>query len=124
MGDPPLFHAPRGGERRRHPPGATPLVGLAADVVRSDDGRVVVVRFEEIPDQAPLAGDATVQSAADVAFERRTEALSEAFDVGFESRKSSTGSTNPRPIRCPQMRLTAARAKNGLLGRVSQSANT
>jgi amino acid transporter len=30
------------------------LVALAADLVRGDDGRVVVMQFEEIPDQSPL----------------------------------------------------------------------
>jgi amino acid transporter/nucleotide-binding universal stress UspA family protein len=61
------------------------LVGVAADLVRRDDGRVVVVRFQEIPDQAPLTEGATVQSPADVSFETRTEALSEAFDVDVEA---------------------------------------
>ena len=41
---------------------------------------------------------------------------------GLEARKSSTGWTMPRPISSPQTRLTIARAKNGLSGRVSQSA--
>ena len=61
------------------------LVTLAADVVRPDDGRVVVVRFEEIPDQAPLTEDATVQSSADVSFETRIEGLADAVGVDVEA---------------------------------------
>jgi amino acid transporter len=61
------------------------LVALAADLVRPDDGRVVAVRFQEIPDQAPLTGDATVQSPADVSFETRTEALSTELGVDIEA---------------------------------------
>ena len=40
----------------------------------------------------------------------------------MESRKSSTGSTIPRPIRWNQIRLTRLRAKNGLSWLVSQAA--
>jgi len=61
------------------------LVALAADLVRPHDGRVVVVRFEEIPDQAPLTESATTQSPADVSFESRVEALADEFDVGIEA---------------------------------------
>jgi len=61
------------------------LIALAADVVRPQGGNVVVVRFQEIPDQAPLTEDATVQSAADLSFETRTEAFSEEFDVEIEA---------------------------------------
>jgi len=61
------------------------LVALAADVVRPDDGRVVAVRFEEIPDQAPLTEGAAVQSASDVSFEERIEALSAEFGVAVEA---------------------------------------
>ena len=61
------------------------LVGLAADVVRGDDGRVVVVRFEEIPDQAPLTENATVQSSSDIAFETRAATLAAEFDVDVEA---------------------------------------
>jgi amino acid transporter len=60
------------------------LVALAADLVRPDDGRVVVVRFEEIPDQAPLTAEATVQSSSDLSFETRMEALSAELDVDIE----------------------------------------
>jgi amino acid transporter len=68
-----------GAERERS------LVALAADVVRPHDGRVVVVRFEEIPDQAPLTEDVTVQSPADRSFETRVEALGAEFDVAVEA---------------------------------------
>jgi amino acid transporter len=67
---------PVGADRERS------LVALAADIVRSHDGRVVVVRFEEIPDQAPLTEDAAVQSAADRDFEARVEGF--AADLGVE----------------------------------------
>jgi amino acid transporter len=61
------------------------LISLAADQVRADDGRVVVVRFEEVPDQAPLTEDATVQSTADRSFERRIERLGEEISVNIEA---------------------------------------
>jgi amino acid transporter/nucleotide-binding universal stress UspA family protein len=61
------------------------LVALAADVVRPDDGRVVAVRFEEIPDQAPLTETAAVQSSADLSFETRIEALTEEVGVDVEA---------------------------------------
>ncbi|USZ68708.1 amino acid permease [Halorussus salilacus] len=61
------------------------LVALAADLVRPHDGRVVAVRFEEIPDQAPLTEDATAQSSADVSFETRAESLSAEFGVEVEA---------------------------------------
>ena len=61
------------------------LVALAADLVRPDDGRVVAVRFEEIPDQVPLTERATVQSDSDISFETRTEELSAEFGVDIEA---------------------------------------
>jgi amino acid transporter len=61
------------------------LVAIAADLVRSDDGRVVVVRFEEVPDQAPLTEDVTVQSSSDISYETRIESLSTELDVGIEA---------------------------------------
>jgi len=61
------------------------LVALAADLVRPDDGRVVVVRFDEVPDQAPLTEDMTVQSSADVSYESRVESLSTELDVDIEA---------------------------------------
>jgi amino acid transporter len=60
------------------------LVSLAADLVRDDGGRVVAVRFDEIPDQAPLTENATVQSTADVSFESRMAALSTELGVEIE----------------------------------------
>ena len=48
-----------------------------------------------------------------------SSSISRALDGGLESRKSSTGSTIPRPIRWPQMRLTTLFAKNGFSGDVS-----
>ncbi|SDN22178.1 Amino acid transporter [Halogranum gelatinilyticum] len=61
------------------------LVSIAADLVRPDDGRVVVVRFEEVPDQAPLTDDLTVQSPSDRSFETRMASLSEELDVDVEA---------------------------------------
>ena len=61
------------------------LIALAADIVRPEDGRVVVVRFQEIPDQAPLTESATTQSATDRSFESRIEALADDFGVEIEA---------------------------------------
>ena len=61
------------------------LVSLAADLVRPDDGRVVAVRFEEVPDQVPLTDDMTTQSEADISFETRTEALEDELGVDVEA---------------------------------------
>jgi len=61
------------------------LIALAADLVRGDDGRVVAVRFEEMPDQAPLTEGVTVQSDADRSFETRVEALGEELNVAIEA---------------------------------------
>ncbi|WP_153952242.1 amino acid permease [Halosegnis longus] len=61
------------------------LVAMAADMVRADDGRVVVARFEEVPDQAPLTEDVTTQSPADRSYETRIEGLSAEFDVDIEA---------------------------------------
>ncbi|MBX0324394.1 universal stress protein [Halomicroarcula sp. F13] len=61
------------------------LVSLAADLIRPDDGRVVAVRFQEVPDQVPLTDDMTVQSSADRSFETRTEALAEELGVNIEA---------------------------------------
>ena len=71
---------------RDAPPGhEASLVRLAADLVRERDGRVEVVRFEEVPDQAPLDATATEQSAADVAFEDRVAALAADLGVTVET---------------------------------------
>nr|WP_264475304.1 amino acid permease [Halorubellus salinus] len=61
------------------------LLSLAADLVREDGGRVVAVRFQEIPDQAPLTEHATVQSPEDRSFEARVDALGEDLDVDVEA---------------------------------------
>jgi len=61
------------------------LIAIAADLVRPDDGRVVAVRFQEIPDQAPLTGEVTAQTAADVSFESRIEALGAELDIDVEA---------------------------------------
>jgi len=61
------------------------LISLAANLVRDDGGRVVVVRFEEVPDQAPLTEAVTTQSEVDRAFEARVEALSDQFGVDVEA---------------------------------------
>ena len=61
------------------------LVAIAADLVRPDDGRVVVVRFEEVPDQAPLTENVTEQSSADLSYESRIESLSAELDVDIEA---------------------------------------
>ncbi|CQR50597.1 MULTISPECIES: amino acid permease [Haloferax] len=61
------------------------LVAVAADLVRPDDGRVVVVRFEEVPDQVPLTEDAAAQSPADRSYEARIEALAAELGVDIEA---------------------------------------
>ncbi|WP_284013422.1 amino acid permease [Halobaculum litoreum] len=61
------------------------LIALAADLVRADGGRVVAVRFEEVPDQAPLTEGVTVQSDADRSFEARVAALGDDLDVAVEA---------------------------------------
>jgi amino acid transporter len=61
------------------------LVAIAADLVRADDGRVVVTRFQEVPDQAPLTDDVTVQSSSDISYEARIESLSAELDVDIEA---------------------------------------
>ncbi|MFC4406660.1 amino acid permease [Haloarchaeobius iranensis] len=61
------------------------LVALAADLVRPHDGRVVAVRFEEVPDQAPLTEEMTVQSSSDLSFETRVTELGAEFGVDVEA---------------------------------------
>ena len=61
------------------------LLALAADLVRPDDGRVVAVRFQEVPDQAPLTENLTQQSSSDLSFETRTDSLSTEFGVEIEA---------------------------------------
>jgi amino acid transporter len=71
--------------KRSDPDRERALVAMAADLVRPDDGRVVAVRFQELPDQVPLTDEMTVQSAADRSFEARMEALGDALDVAVEA---------------------------------------
>jgi amino acid transporter/nucleotide-binding universal stress UspA family protein len=59
------------------------LLALAADLVRRD-GRVLVVRFEEVPDQAPLTEDVTAQTPSDVSYETRIESLAAELEVDVE----------------------------------------
>jgi amino acid transporter len=61
------------------------LLSLAADLVRQEDGRVVAVRFQEIPDQAPLTEHATVQSQADRSFEARIAEIGAELGVAVEA---------------------------------------
>jgi amino acid transporter len=68
------------GERRERA-----LLALAADLVRGADASVLAVRFQEIPDQAPLTEHATVQSEQDRSFEARVEALGAEFGVDVEA---------------------------------------
>ncbi len=61
------------------------LVAAAADLIQRDGRQVVVVRFQEVPDQAPLTREITVQSPADVSFESRIGALETEFGVDIEA---------------------------------------
>lgn len=57
------------------------LVRLAADIAAGADGHVDVIRFEELPDQVPLAGSVIAQTPADRAFEERIDAVAAAVSV-------------------------------------------
>jgi nucleotide-binding universal stress UspA family protein len=57
------------------------LMRLAADLARPKDGHVVVVRFDEVPDQVPLDHAAEKLTAGDVAFEEQTADLAAELDV-------------------------------------------
>ena len=61
------------------------LLALAADLVEADDGRVVAVQFQEVPDQAPLTRDVTDQSSSDLSFETRVTALADELGVEIEA---------------------------------------
>ena len=61
------------------------LISIAADLVRPDDGRVVAVRFEEVPDQTPLTENIAMQSSSDISYESRINSLSAKFDVDIEA---------------------------------------
>jgi amino acid transporter/nucleotide-binding universal stress UspA family protein len=56
------------------------LVDVAADLATPQYGAVSAVRFDEVADQVPLEA-ATEQSAADVEFEERADALATDLDV-------------------------------------------
>ena len=60
------------------------LVALAADIVRPDDGRVVAVRFQEVPDQVPLTEERTIQSSSDRSFETRMSDYADELNVDIE----------------------------------------
>jgi amino acid transporter len=61
------------------------LLRMAADLVRPHDGRVVAVRFDEVPDQTELETAAETQTPADVRFEEQTDELAEDLDVEVEA---------------------------------------
>ena len=61
------------------------LLRMAADLVRPHDGRVVVVWFEEVPDQAPLETATETQSPAEVRFEEQTDDLAVDLDVDVDA---------------------------------------
>ncbi|SFL00815.1 Amino acid transporter [Halogranum rubrum] len=56
------------------------LVDVAADLARPHHGSVSVVRFDHVADQVPLDA-ATTQSADDIEFEARTDAMAADFDL-------------------------------------------
>lgn len=56
------------------------LVDVAADLAAPQHGGVLVVRFDEVADQVPLAA-AEEQSPADVEFEERTDDIAAELDV-------------------------------------------
>ncbi|KAB1190495.1 amino acid permease [Haloferax sp. MBLA0076] len=61
------------------------LVDFAADLVARDDGRVVAVRFDEVPDQVPLTEHLTVQSPSDLSFEARMSDFAADAAVAIEA---------------------------------------
>ena len=61
------------------------LLAMAADLVRPTAGRVLAVRFQEVPDQAPLDAAVADQSPADLAFEERVAGLAGTLGVPVES---------------------------------------
>jgi hypothetical protein len=65
------------------PESESTLLHLAATLC-PDDGRLVVVQFDEVPDQTPLRYASGVQSADDLEFERRTDELAASLDVPVE----------------------------------------
>jgi len=61
------------------------LIAIAADIVRADGGRLVAIRFQEVPDQVPLTEAVRVQSSSDISFEQRIESLSVDLDITIEA---------------------------------------
>lgn len=60
------------------------LAQAAANVARERNGTVTVIRFDEVPDQLPLAPASEVQSPGDEKFERRMAELADSLDVPLE----------------------------------------
>ena len=60
------------------------LLKIAASLSRPREGRVRIVRFDEVPDQYPLERAASVLTPEDIAFEEQTEELIEDLDVSVE----------------------------------------
>lgn len=60
------------------------LITLAADIVRPDNGRIMAVRFEEVPDQAPLTEEITEQRSVDDSFKTRIKTLEEETGIDIE----------------------------------------
>jgi len=60
------------------------LLQVAAGIVREEGGSVVVVQFDQVPDQQPLDYATGVKSESDVEFERRTGELAADLDVPVE----------------------------------------
>ncbi len=60
------------------------LIQLAAPIVRRKEGRIRVVRFDEVPDQVPLDTAADELSEADLRFEKRTDELVRDLEVPVE----------------------------------------
>ncbi len=60
------------------------LIQLAAPIARRREGRIRVVRFDEVPDQVPLDTAADELSEADLRFEERTDDLVRDLDVPVE----------------------------------------
>jgi hypothetical protein len=61
------------------------LVALAPDLVRADDGRLHVVRFQLAPDEMPLTDEVTAQSSAAHSFEARVASLGPELGVELEA---------------------------------------
>ncbi len=60
------------------------LLQVAAAISRPREGRVRIVRFDEVPDQYPLDRAAAVLSPDDIAFEEQTKRLIRDLDIEVE----------------------------------------